>query len=189
MEQALRLIEREGLDALSMRRLGTELGVEAMALYRYVDAKGALLDGVSAQLWSEVRIPDEHAPDWKQSIRETAHSLRGLMQAYPNAFPLLLGRRTLSEPALRVFVAMIRAFHNAGFDDSLAGQALGTVVAYSVGYAIVELTCGLGRPDLAAPRCSVPGPAARFADVSKALARCDPDAQFAFGLDALLRGH
>lgn len=188
MGTALKVIDREGLEALSMRRLGAELGVEAMSLYRYVDAKEALLDGISAQLWSEVRPTDEHAADWKVAVRETARSLRGLARTHSNSFSLLLGRPTLSEPALRVLDALLQTLHGAGFDDRLAAQALGTLVAYAVGYAMIELTCGLGQPELAAMRCVVPNATGRFSDVSEALARCDPDAQFDFGLDALLRG-
>ncbi len=188
MGEALKLIDREGLDALSMRRLGTELGVEAMSLYRYVDAKEALLDSVSAQLWSEIRIPDEHASDWKGAVRETAHSLRGVVRAHPHSFSLLLWRPTLSEPALRVFDTLLRTFHAAGFGGALAAQALGTIVAYALGYAMVERNCRLGQSEAAVRRCITPEAAGRFPEVSEAFAECDTDAQFAFGLDTLLHG-
>ncbi|MGH2396211.1 MAG: TetR/AcrR family transcriptional regulator C-terminal domain-containing protein [bacterium] len=188
MAGALKLIDGEGLDALSMRRLGAELGVEAMSLYRHVDGKEALLDGLSAQLWSEVRLPDERASEWKVAVGETARSLRELARGHPNSFSLLLGRPTLSEPALRVFDAMLRTFRDAKFSKTLASQALGTLVAYAVGYAMVEITCGLGQPELAARRCITPDAAGRFSGVSEALAECDPDALFDFGLEALLRG-
>lgn len=186
--EALKLIDREGLDALSMRRLGAKLGVEAMSLYRYVDAKEALFDGVSAQLWSEIRIPDEHASDWKGAVRETAHSLRRVARGHPNSFSLLLGRPTLSEPALRVFDALLRTFHAAGFGGALAAQALGTVVAYALGYSMVEHNCKLGQPEAAVRRCITPEAAGRFTDVAEAFAECDTNVQFDFGLDTLLRG-
>jgi len=188
MGTALKLIDWEGLEALSMRRLGAELGVEAMSLYRYVDAKDALLDGVSAQLWSEIRVPDEHALDWKGAVRETARSLRRLTRAHPNSFSLLLGRPTLSEPALRVFDGLLRTFHAAGFDGAPAAQALGTVVAYALGYAMVERTCRLGQSKAAVRRCITPGAAGLFPAVCEAFAECDTEAQFDFGLDTLLHG-
>lgn len=188
MAKALRLVDQEGLEALSMRRLGAALGVEAMSLYHYVDTKDALLDGLSAHLWSEVSLPAERAPDWKVAVAETARSLRRLARAHPNAFPLLLGRPTISEPALRVLDALLRTFRHAGFDDARASRALGTLVAYAVGYAVVELTCGMGQPEVAARRCVVPQASARFADLARALGECNADTQFEFGLSALLAG-
>lgn len=188
MTEALTLVDRDGPKALTMRRLGDELGVEAMSLYRYVDGKEELLDGVSAQLWSEVSLPDERASDWKAAVRETARTLRGLARAHPNAFSLLLGRPTLVEAALRVFDALLRRFTAAGFDEALAARALGSFVAYALGYGMVELTCGLGQPELAARRCISPAASTRFADLARAFGECDPDALFEFGLDTLLKG-
>lgn len=188
MAAALRLVDREGLNALTMRRLGADLGVEAMSLYRYVDGKEGLLDGVSAELWSEVRLPGERASDWKGSVRETARTLRGLARAHPNAFPLMLGRPTLAEPALRVLDALLQTFRAAGLNEGLASRALGSLVSYAVGYAMLELTCGLGQPEVAARRCIPPEASARFTDLARTFAECDPDAQFDFGLDTLLKG-
>lgn len=188
LEAALRLVDAEGLETLSMRRLGAALGVEAMSLYRYVPSKDALLDGLAERLWAEVLPSVEAAPDWQAAVRATAASLRRLAHAHPNAYPLLLARETLPGPALRVFDAMLRMLRGAGFDPELADQALGTLVAYAAGYAMVELACCLGRPDLAARRCVPPDTGRRFADVARALGECDPDAQFEFGLEAILGG-
>ncbi|MBI2942028.1 MAG: TetR/AcrR family transcriptional regulator C-terminal domain-containing protein [Chloroflexi bacterium] len=185
---ALRLVDEHSLEALSMRRLGAELGVEAMSLYHHVPGKDALLDGLAERLWAGVRLPAEGAPDWKAAARPIAKSLRQLAQEHPNAYPLLLARATLPEPALRVFDTLFRTLRGAGFDPELARHALGALVAYATGHAMVELACGLGRPDLAAQRCVPPDASGRFADLARALGECNPDRQFDLGLEAMLDG-
>lgn len=188
LDAALRLIDQDGLEALSMRRIGAELAVEAMSLYRYFPSKDALLDALMERLWAEVRLPDESAHDWKDSVRASARSLRVLAHAHPNAYSLLLGRQAVPEAAVRLFDAFFKTFRAVGFDAPVAAHALGAVVAYAAGYAMVELSCCLGQPERAA-QCWVPADAAlRFPEVTRALTECDPEAQFEFGLEAVLAG-
>jgi AcrR family transcriptional regulator len=188
LDAALRLVDEHGLEALSMRRLGAELGVEAMSLYHHVPSKDALLDGLAERLWAEVRLPARDAPDWKAAVRPTVETLRRLAQAHPNAYPLLLAREALPEPALHVFDALLRTLRGAKFDPELAGYTLWALVAYAAGYAMVELACCFGRSELAAQRCIPPDAGNRFADLVRALGECDPDRQFDFGLEAMLDG-
>jgi AcrR family transcriptional regulator len=181
-------VDEQGLEALSMRRLGAELGVEAMSLYRYFPSKDALLDGLVARLWDEVQVPDESAPDWKAAVLGTARSLRQLAHSHPNVYPLLLGRTVLPEPTLRVFDALLGVMRRAGFGPDLVTYAMGTLVAYAAGYAMVELSCRLGRSDLIAECCVPADVASRFADATRALSECNPDAQFDFGLETVVDG-
>ncbi|MGH2350702.1 MAG: TetR/AcrR family transcriptional regulator C-terminal domain-containing protein [Chloroflexota bacterium] len=188
LDAALGFVDEHGLEALSMRRLGAELGVEAMSLYRYVPSKEALLDGLAERLWAEVQLPAEGAPDWQGAVRPTAASLRRLAHAHPNAYSLLFARATLPEPALRVLEALLSTLRGAGFEPELAGDALGALVAYTAGYAMAELACGLGRPELAAQRCVLLDAGSRSADLARVLGECDPDRQFDLGLEAILGG-
>ncbi len=187
LDAALRLVDADGLAALSMRRLGAVLGVEAMSLYHHVPCKDALLDGLVERLWAEVRLPAD-AADWKVAVQAFARSLRGLAQAHPHAYALVLTRGTLPEAAFRALDALLRSLRRAGFDEDGAAEALRTLLAYALGYASVEATCALGRPDLAAACRVAPEVAARFAGVTCALAECNPDAQFEVGLATILAG-
>lgn len=185
---ALRIIEAAALEALSMRRLGAELNVEAMSLYHYFPSKDALLDGIAERLWAEVEAATPTAADWKAALRSAGHSLRRLAHHHPNAYRLLLSRSALPEPALRLMDALLRTLRAARFSSSRAGRVLASVIAYAAGYAMVELSCGVGRPDVAALRCATPQDGHRFAGVARALGECRPDEQFGFGLEAILAG-
>ena len=186
LEAALGLADEQGLDALSMRRLGAELGVEAMSLYRYFASKDALLDGLTERLWDEVWTSEDG--DWKAAVLGTAHSLRRLAHTHPNVYSLLLGRKVLPEPALRVFDALLNALRGAGFSYEDAAQAMGALLGYATGYAMVELSCRLGQSDLIAEGGIPAGAASRFANVTRALTECDCDAQFNFGLESIIEG-
>src|SRR3954451_19671801 len=74
---ALRLVDAEGLDALTRRRLGRELGRDAMTLYRYAPDQAALLDGIVELVLEELEPPDE-SQDWRTQLRRSAHSFRKL---------------------------------------------------------------------------------------------------------------
>jgi AcrR family transcriptional regulator len=96
LSAALELVDAEGLDALTMRRLGQVLGRDPMSLYRYAENRAALLDGVSELVLNELAIfPAD--PDWKAQLRRIAHDLRLLALRHPNVIPLLV-TRPLSTP-------------------------------------------------------------------------------------------
>src|SRR5918911_1159397 len=91
LEEAVRFVDREGLEALTMRKLGAELGVEAMSLYNHVPNKGALLDGMVEILLGELEIPPEEE-GWESRVREAYRAFRRLAHEHPNVFPLLVVR-------------------------------------------------------------------------------------------------
>src|SRR5689334_12674118 len=97
---ALELIDREGLDSLSMRKLGAALGVEAMSLYNHVDNKDDLLDAVSEMLHREILAGYDPpaSGNWQERARSMAFSYWHLAQAHPNAFAIV-GSRPVSSPA------------------------------------------------------------------------------------------
>jgi AcrR family transcriptional regulator len=91
LSTALELVDSEGLDALTMRRLGQELGRDPMSLYRYAGNRAALLDGVTELVLDELSIfPDDK--DWQTQLRRIAHDLRLLALRHPNVVPLLVTR-------------------------------------------------------------------------------------------------
>lgn len=100
LQAALRLVDQEGLEALTMRRLGQELDCDPMALYRYATNRAELLDGVAELVVSELVIPAD-APDWQAQLRRTAHEFRQLALAHPNVVPLIVTRPLATPLALR----------------------------------------------------------------------------------------
>src|ERR1700761_1154812 len=91
---ALALLDRDGVEALTMRRLGAELGVEAMSLYRHVPSRDALLDALADRLAPEMDAPDSGA-DWAEALRALAAELRAAGRRHPAAFELV-GLRVLA---------------------------------------------------------------------------------------------
>jgi TetR/AcrR family transcriptional regulator, tetracycline repressor protein len=139
LRAALRLIDRDGVDALTMRGLGAALDVEAMALYRHVGSKQQLLEGVAELLLEELALPDADAASWQDTWTALAHSYRRLARSHPGAFRLLalspLGVAARFERA-RAPMAILRA---AGFDERQAERAFRTLLSYADGYLLREL--------------------------------------------------
>ncbi|MFT7599132.1 MAG: AcrR family transcriptional regulator [Acidimicrobiales bacterium] len=90
---AIGIIDDQGLDGLSMRRLGAALGVEAMSLYHYVASKNDLLDSVMVQLYSEIEIPEiDDAADWQDAVRSGMRSFYKVLVDHPAALTLFATR-------------------------------------------------------------------------------------------------
>jgi AcrR family transcriptional regulator len=96
---ALQIIDRDGVDALSMRRLGAALDRDPMSLYRRAPGKGALLDGVVETVLAELRV-DPADPDWTAQLRAVARDYRALALSHPNVVPLLVTRPLATPLAL-----------------------------------------------------------------------------------------
>ena len=127
---ALQIVDTEGSQALTMRRLGQALDRKVMTLYRYVPSKEALLDGVVARVLTDLAI-DPAAADWRQELRDLAASFRSLALAHPNAVPLPVTRPLASPlgqrpPAtLRPLEDFLELLIRAGFSPANALRASG----------------------------------------------------------------
>ena len=110
-ETALRLTQDDGLSGLSMRKLGAELGVEAMSLYHYVSNKADLLDAMLELLYDEIELP-YHLDDneWEQAVREGLGSFRKVLLRHPAAVELFTSRPPRSKPALELLHWSYRRF-------------------------------------------------------------------------------
>jgi AcrR family transcriptional regulator len=118
----VRIIDTDGLDALTMRRLANEIGVAAMTVYSYVRDKDELLDLVIDRVAAAVTIPPESA-DWRERARALAHSLRDTLLAHPEGARLINQRPMLSPHAFRIFDCGLGIFRDAGFPDEQAADA------------------------------------------------------------------
>lgn len=201
LEEALRLVDEEGLQALTMRALGKRLGVDPMSVYNHVAGKAALRQGIGELLWAELERSTDRDEDWRASMRTFAAAVRRLAREHPNAYPLLLtGRKVTPAPGLRLFASQLDALQAAGYDESRAAEILRAVFGYAYGYATIELSsfcldCGpSGGPAdfdtiLALSRTLPADLPADLAQTARVVCLAtDLDEQFEFGLDALLAG-
>ncbi len=191
MESALRYIDDHGLDALSMHKLGAELGVKGMSLYNHVANKDDLLDGVVELLFSEVERAAPAGGDWREGLRAFAHALRDVVRRHPYAAPLITSQRTIPVPALRVVRAHLTSATSGGTPEAGAYALLRTITWYALGSGLVQVSwgmaergCGPTVSDLLPP--DVPEDLVGVAEVY--CGQSDPDAEFELGLELMLRG-
>ena len=144
LSTALALVDAEGLDVLTMRRLGQELQRDPMSLYRYAANRAALLDGVAETVLNELAIfPND--PDWQAQLRRIAHDLRLLALRHPNVVPLLV-TRPLSTPlgmrplgTLRPLEQILALLVEAGFAPADALHVYRAYYGFLYGHILNEL--------------------------------------------------
>jgi AcrR family transcriptional regulator len=147
---AVQYIDESGLAGLSMRRLGSMLGVEAMSLYRYVPGRESLLDAVVDQVLSEMRDDEEvlAAPrdGWQDFLQRMAHGVRRLALAHPKAFPLIASR-PVEAPWLRPPLRSVRwvetfldGLLGEGFSDEAAVGAYRAFTSFLLGHLLLEVS-------------------------------------------------
>src|SRR5436309_2901718 len=127
VETALDLVERQGLDALTMRALGKRLGVEGMALYTYFASKDELLDAAAARVLDDLPTDWDRTLDWRERIHRGILSWAELQALHPRAFPLVYRRGSRSGPVSLLTEELFDALRAAGFaprDAALAYQSL-----------------------------------------------------------------
>jgi TetR/AcrR family transcriptional regulator, tetracycline repressor protein len=189
LEAAVRFVDREGLEALSMRKLGSELGVEAMSLYNHVPNKGALLDGMVEVLLGELEVPPEDE-GWESRLRKACRAFRRLAHEHPNVFPLLVVRPPDTMDGIWLVEEFLKTLRGAGFDPETALYAFRALSSYASGYAIAEIRGFAMEPAgarLAAATLS-PDDVPHIHELDPPLREVDHDAEFEFGLDLILTG-
>ncbi|SDF47629.1 TetR/AcrR family transcriptional regulator C-terminal domain-containing protein [Pseudonocardia oroxyli] len=133
---ALAVADAEGLAAVTMRRLGAELSIEAMSLYHHVVNKSALLDGMVDAVFAEVAPPA--GAYWKAALRRHYASLRAVLAAHSWAIPLLDSRASPGLATLARLDAVLGVLRTAGFTIPLAAHAIAALDAYVYGFAVQE---------------------------------------------------
>lgn len=137
---ALAIVDRDGLDGFSMRKLGAELGVDPMAAYYYFPNKAAVLDGIVDAVQAEITpLPDNNDAPWDVRLRGTMHAWRQVLRAHPHALPALSTHPPLSESSLRQWEAAAEILHDAGFTPIEALQAIVCISGYVVGVTLAEV--------------------------------------------------
>lgn len=137
---ALQIVDELDVDGLTMRRVAADLGVDPMTLYRHVDGKEALLDGIVESLWRQVAQQRLEVSDWADALRSFAASLRAVVRAHPAATALLLTRPAVPRPTLEAFEALLDLLRGAGFDDRDAARLIRVVTSVVLTEAAGALT-------------------------------------------------
>jgi AcrR family transcriptional regulator len=146
LDAALRLADAEGLEALTMRRLGQELGVEAMTLYYHVGSKDELLNGLVDIVTGEFELA---APgtDWRTAIRATALSGYESLGRHPWAASLTLSLKRISQARLRYMNSILGVLRDAGFSDELVDRGYHAIEGHIMGFTLWEVGMNLGTRD------------------------------------------
>jgi AcrR family transcriptional regulator len=134
---AIALADAGGIEALTMRRLGQELGVEAMSLYRHVANKDDLLDGMVDLVFGEIELPSD-GTNWRTAMRERAISVRAALTRHPWATPLMQSRSTPGPATLRHHDTVIGTLRSAGFPIALVAHAFSALDSYIYGFALQQ---------------------------------------------------
>jgi AcrR family transcriptional regulator len=148
LETAVAVAQRDGLEALTMRRLADELGVGAMTVYHYVPNKEQLLDGMVEIVFGEIELPTD--ADWKTALRRRAVSTRAALNRHRWAVGLMESRATPGLNSLRLHDAVLGCLRGAGFSIEDTIQAYSVQDAYIYGFALQEKSLPFETPAEAA---------------------------------------
>jgi AcrR family transcriptional regulator len=178
-----------------MRRLGAELGVEAMSLYKHVANKDEILDGILELVLGEIEIPVEGAP-WKEAMRRRAVSARAVLGRHAWAIGLLEGRGAKGPSSLRYVNAILGSLRSAGFTVQDAVHAFWTLDSLVYGHVIQEAgvatgsTEATGEPAAGTLERAAPDEYPHLVEAGERAmtAGYSLDDEFAFGLELILDG-
>ncbi len=182
---AIRLLDSEGLSALSMRRVADQLGTGAASLYWHVGSKDGLLDLVFDEIVGELSIPDPDPPRWREQIKQVARAQRAISLRHPYVVQISIGRIPLGPNALRYSERTLAILRAGGLPPRLAVQGSHLLISTVNGFTLDEtgVDSAAGEGAQAAGRTSRAGAAAGDdgagpADLASAYIRALPAQRF-----------
>jgi AcrR family transcriptional regulator len=192
LRAAINLADESGLKSLSMRKLGQELGVEAMSLYNHVANKDDILDGIVDIVVSDIDLPS-NGPAWKTAMRKWAISAREVLLRHPWACSLIVSRPRVDSAWLRYFDSAFGSLRDGGFSIEMAHHAWHALDSHILGFTLQELNSPFEGeiPEVAAmfPRQV---PTDEYPYITEYITEVfmdsghDDDFEFEFGLDLIL---
>lgn len=192
IQTALAIIDRDGVAGLSMRKLGGELGVDAMAIYYYLPNKSALFDGVIEAVYADARLAElPRTGTWREQLTDFVNRLRGAIRRHPNALPVVATRPAYVPSMLEFGEYALGVAMAAGFPAADAIDMVNCLATYTIGHVLAELGEPVGGDTLAAEDITALLTPDAFPNLAKAFADgydYRPDAQYALGLEAMLDG-
>ena len=199
LRAAVELADREGIGSLSMRKLGQELGVEAMSLYNHVANKEDLLDGMVDVIVKEIAPPDE-GPDWKSILRRRILSAREVMLRHPWASAVVASRVNMTPTVMKLMDTTGGIFRRGGFSVDLTHHAFHVLGSRVLGFTqeLYDDSAALeANPEIAAvmlkqmadeyPYMTEIGTQISH-DAEIVGTGCDDQTEFEFSLDLILEG-
>jgi len=204
LRAAVAIADADGIESVTMRRIGDALGAEAMSLYYHVANKNDLLDGIVELVMTEINdvvdrvdVPSMGA-DWKQAMRRRILSAREIMVRHPWAPRLFETRTTMSPAVVRYHDRLVGLMRDGGFSYDLAHHALHALGSRALGFSqeLFDPAAGAGDEsdrmlhDLADQVPNLIGMMTEIAhdDPDSTLGWCDDQTEFEFSLDLILDG-
>ena len=194
LEAAVALADRDGIEAVSMRNLGQELGIEAMSLYTHIRGKEDLLDGMVDAVVGEIPV-DPDGPDWRTTVRRTILDARTVMLRHRWAARIIETRNAPGPATLAYMEAVTGIVRAGGFTVDLTHHAMHVIGSRVLGFNQDLYDSGAPDPETAAMfAAQLAGAYPNIAAIAMAashedgLGGCDDDYEFAFGLDLILDG-
>jgi AcrR family transcriptional regulator len=198
VDAALAILDADGVDALTIRRLGQELGTGAASLYWHIAGKDELCELVYDRIMGEIDLPEPDPARWEDQLKELARQAYRAMLSHNDAVRLSIGRPPAGPNTLRIVEWMLALMRGAGIEDQAAAQ-FGNTLGRFLDASVLEASMGAGANDadtdadvaemMRAYWANLPADEfpnlialadASFAD--------DADGLFEFGLDLLMRG-
>jgi AcrR family transcriptional regulator len=183
---AVELIERDGEQAISMRRIAAELRYGVMSLYNHVPSKEVLLDAVAEHVMSGFDFSPDPALDWPDQARALVRSFRALARRYPRCLNVVITRQLNTTAGLQPLEAALTTARTAGFDGETSVRIMRTFVAYALGGLINEARLTAYQPDLADTAQIDADRFPNIAELGWSLTHADHDKDFEFGLELLI---
>ncbi len=194
LRAAVALADEDGLESVSMRKLGQVLRVEAMSLYKHVANKDDILDGIADQIMGDFEVPSG-GTGWKASIRRSAISAHQVLLAHPWASSLIESRLNAGPARMRYLDAVIGVLSDAGFPMPIVIRAIMALDSHTYGFVLQEMAWSFdteNAPEMAATfaRALPAGDYPNLLAMAEMVATTQGGAMvdFEFGLDLILDG-
>jgi AcrR family transcriptional regulator len=200
IEAATRICDEESIEALTIRRLASDLGVGAMTLYGYFRNKEEILDGIADHILGQLELPPAEETSPAVVVRSLSWAFLRMMRQHPSIVRLFTTRVTTSMDSMRrAFDSVIGRLRAVGFTDMDAVRAYGLIVQYTLGFASYQAPRSWGKPDdsglaelqrqrkhfyASLPLEQFPN----MVELATEVTNLPTDGQFVFGLDCLIAG-
>ena len=194
LRAAITLVDQDGIESLSMRKLGQALGVEAMSLYNHVASKDEILDGIADHVLSEIDLPATNA-DWEEAIWRCGISAHDTLAAHPWACTLIMSIPRLLPARLRYIDAVLGCLREAGFSPAAAYHGYHALDSHILGFTLWEAGHAVSEDNAAdvmayVPRLAQDGYPYLAEHAAQHLAGIGPEeeGEFEFGLRLIVDG-
>jgi AcrR family transcriptional regulator len=191
LETAVAYADTHGVDDMSMRKLGSELGVEAMSLYNHVENKDEIYDGMIDYVFARIPLPDRSL-DWKDQVRHIGAGAMDRFTAHSWVVVLLMQRGNFGPGALSFMDHVLGIFDEAGFNEEDQHHAWQMLASHTMGYSFQEATNpGVMHTEMANLELVIQQMADQFPHVARLaplLAQCHFHNEYMFGLEIIIDG-